>query len=283
MKGMITLDNKCCNNKILEAPFLKEMMKVTYNMWRMGWDERNGGNISYLLYDDEVSKYIDTNKFTREIKLSFPVKELANKIFLVTGTGKYFKNVIDSPETNLGIVKVSENGNSIYVLWGYEDGSSPTSELPAHFMSHIERLKIDKSHRVVIHTHATNVITMTFVHELDEATFTKTLWKMCTECLVVFPDGVGILPWMVPGSDEIGRKTAEKMKEYRLVIWPYHGIFGTGSTVDEAFGLIETVEKAAEVYVKVHSCGQIKQELTDEQLKELAREFKVIVRDGILK
>lgn len=280
---MIGVENDNVVNNILEAPFLKDMMNTTYNMWRMGWDERNGGNVSYLLYEDEVSKYIDINKKTRKIDLSFPVKELANKIFLVTGTGKYFKNVIVSPETNLGIVRVSEDGSSIYVIWGYEDGSSPTSELPAHFMSHMERLKIDKNHRVVMHTHATNVITMTFIHELNEASFTKTLWKMCTECLVVFPDGIGILPWMVPGSDEIGRKTAEKMKEYRLVIWPYHGIFGTGSSMDETFGLIETVEKAAEVYVKVRSSGEIKQELTDNQLKELAKGFNVTVRGGILK
>ncbi|SUM31637.1 Rhamnulose-1-phosphate aldolase [Staphylococcus gallinarum] len=40
--------------------------------------------------------------------------------------------------------------------------------------------------------------------------FTKTLWKMCTECLVVFPDGLGIIPWVVPGTEEIGQLTAEK-------------------------------------------------------------------------
>ena len=32
---------------------------------------------------------------------------------------------------------------------------------------------------------------------------------MCTECLVVFPDGVGIIPWLVPGTNEIGVATAE--------------------------------------------------------------------------
>ena len=36
------------------------------------------------------------------------------------------------------------------------------------------------------------------------------------------------------------------MREHRLVVWPHHGIFGAGSTMDETFGLIETAEKAAE-------------------------------------
>ena len=45
--------------------------------------------------------------------------------------------------------------------------------------------------------------------------FTRKLWEGSTECLVVFPDGVGILPWMVPGTDEIGQATAETMQNTR--------------------------------------------------------------------
>ena len=49
---------------------------------------------------------------------------------------------------------------------------------------------------------------------------------------------------MVPGTNEIGEATAEKMKETRLVLWPQHGIYGSGKDMDEVFGLIETAEKA---------------------------------------
>ncbi|MDY6017893.1 MAG: class II aldolase/adducin family protein, partial [Oscillospiraceae bacterium] len=38
------------------------MCKATANMYRMGWDERNGGNISMMLDNDEVSEYLDINK-----------------------------------------------------------------------------------------------------------------------------------------------------------------------------------------------------------------------------
>ena len=40
-----------------------------------------------------------------------------------------------------------------------------------------------------------------------------------------------------------------------LALWPYHGVFGAGTTLDETFGLIDTAEKAAEVLVKVLSMG----------------------------
>lgn len=215
-----------------EAPFIQEMSEITRHMWELGWDELNGGNVSYLLDENEVAKYINVLEPLRTIKLTFPVKELAGKYFIVTGSGKYFRNVIKDPEANLGVLRVSANGESVEVLWGLRNGAVPTSELASHFMSHIERLKVDPTHRIVLHTHATNVIAMTFTHDLDELKFTKTLWEMCTECLVVFPDGVSVIPWIVPGSSEIGRETAKKMKDHRLVIWPQHGIFGTGSTMD---------------------------------------------------
>ena len=44
---------------ILTAPFVEEMKKVTANMYRLGWDERNGGNISYMLDAETVGEYLD--------------------------------------------------------------------------------------------------------------------------------------------------------------------------------------------------------------------------------
>lgn len=266
---------------ILTAPFVQEVCKITDNMYRMGWDERNGGNLSYILKEEEVAEYLDLDNVIRVIPTIFDASALAGKIFIVTGTGKYFRNVMDAPATNLGIIRVGKDGKSLDLLWGYDDGGRPTSELPAHFRTHISRLANDPDHRVVIHTHATNVIAMTFVHSLEERAFTRTLWQMCTECMVVFPDGVGVLPWMLCGNDEIGIATAEKMKEFRLVVWAQHGIFGTGRDIDEAFGLIETVEKAAEIYIKVMYMP-ILQSITDEELKILADAFGVTPRAGYL-
>lgn len=54
---------------------------------------------------------------------------------------------------------------------------------------------------------------------------------------------------MLCGTAEIGKATAEKMKSFRLVVWAMHGIYGAGKTLDETFGLIETVEKAAQIYM----------------------------------
>lgn len=266
---------------MLEAPFLRQMRKVAGIMYDKGWDERNGGNISLMLDREAVEPYLDLSRPGRLIPMDFDASLLAGKLFLVTGTGKYFMNIPDDPENNLGLIRVAADGHGVEVLWGYADGGAPTSELPAHFMSHMARLQSNPANRVVMHTHATNLLAMTFVEELSDQHFTRILWQMCTECMVVFPDGVGVLPWMVCGGDEIGRATARKMEGFRLVIWAHHGIFGAGADLDEALGLIETAEKAAEVYMKIKGMP-LRQTISDQQLKDLADAFGVTPRAGYL-
>lgn len=265
---------------IFEAPFVREMQKTTANMYRLGWDERNGGNISYLLEEKEVAEYLDLNRVIRTIPTGFDATALIGRIFIVTGTGKYFKNVQDDPETNLGIVRIGKDGTTAELLWGYKDGGRFTSEFPAHMMSHIARLAIDPEHRIVMHTHPTYTIAMNTVCPVDEKDFTKRLWKSNTEAVVVFPDGVGVLPCMICGTNEIGEATAKKMKDYRLVVWTNHGIYGTGKTMDEAFGLIETVEKTAQIYML--ALGHVVNEIPDEVIKGLAKLWNLKMLDGVL-
>ena len=271
---------KLLKKNILEAPFVKEMCRTTANMYRLGWDERNGGNISYLLKEEEVSEYLDFNEVIRTITTGVDAKPLIGKIFILTGTGKYFKNVEFDPETNLGIIRIAADGTTAELLWGYKDGGRFTSELPAHLMSHMARLSIDPLHRVVMHSHPTYTIAMNAVCPVDEKDFTHKLWQSNTESIVVFPDGVGILPCMVCGTTEIGEATAEKMKKFRLVVWTNHGIYGTGRDMDEAFGLIETVEKTAQIYML--ALGHTVNVIPDETLKALAKRFDVTPLEGVL-
>lgn len=269
-------------NNILNANYVQEMIEVTTNLYRLGWDERNGGNISYLLEENEVLPFLNPTEVIREIPMIFDAASLAGKYFIVTGSGKYFKNVQANPAENLGIIRVKEDGKTLQLLWGLENGAVHTSELPSHFMSHMARLEVDPENRIIMHNHATHLLAMSFTHDLDEKAFTRTLWQMCTECLVVFPEGVSILPWIVPGTTEIGEATAAKMKETRLVLWPQHGIYGAGKDMDEVFGLIETAEKAAEVYTYVCAQGGINQTISDENLRLLADSFGVTPREGYL-
>jgi rhamnulose-1-phosphate aldolase len=266
---------------ILTSPEIVELVRTLTNMYAHGWDERNGGNVSVLLDGAELAEYLDLSAVLRTIPTGFAAPELEGRYFLVTGTGKYFKNVQYDPANNLGIVRLTEGGTQAELLWGFTDGGRFTSEFPAHMMSHMARMKVDPKNRVVMHCHPANLLAMTYVHDLDEVKFTRTLWQMCTECIVVFPDGVNVLPWMLCGTNEIGVATAKKMETARLVVWAQHGIYGAGKDLDETFGLIETAEKAAEIWMKIAHLP-IVNTISDEAMHQLEAHFGVKAREGYL-
>lgn len=259
---------------------INDVTEILDLLYKHNWDERNGGNLSYIVFENEISQICDPNRIIKTFHYDFNMDELVGTYFIFTGTGKYFKNCLKDPINNLGILKVLDK-NTLGLVWGFADGGRPTSEAPTHLKCHIERLKVDKEHRLVIHCHPTNVICMSHIHDLDSNHWTKDLWKMQTESIVVFPEGVAVLPWILCGGEEIGIATANRMKEYRSVVWAQHGIFCTGKTLDEVFGLIETIEKAAEIYVKI--CDKkIYQSISNENLIELAHAFNIDYRKGII-
>lgn len=267
---------------ILQADFLKDIIKTSQTIYEVGWGENHAGNLSYRLTTQEVASYVEvqsTDK-NREFSLEQPCADLAGYYFLVTASGSPFKNIKSNPEKHLGIIHLNKTGTSYKIIWGFEEDRKPTSELPTHLLCQSERLKVDTEHRLVLHCHPTYTVAMTFMHELKEKCFTKTMWSLNSECILVFPEGIGLLPWMVCGNSEIGRATADKMKEFRIVLWPHHGLLAAGDSVDKALGLIETVEKAAQTYILTE--GKIKQSMTDDQIVELAEAFNLKPRKGII-
>jgi rhamnulose-1-phosphate aldolase len=256
--------------------FVSDMVKVTTDMWLKGWDERNGGNISLRLLDRDVEPYLAEWREPRVVPLGDPLPDLAGQYFLVTGSGKYFRNIQLNPEANLGVIRVLPGGNAIELCWGYSDGGVPTSELSAHLKSHRERRRVaDDDRGAIVHCHATNLIALSYVLDFNTANVTRALWEGSTECLVVFPEGVGTVEWMVPGTASIGDATAEQMKRHPLVLWKFHGVFGSGPTLDEAFGLIDTAEKSAEILVRLIAMGGARHTISTQNLADLAERFNV--------
>lgn len=265
---------------ILNSPIMTELIRTAAEMYRHGWDERNSGNISILL-DEDILPGVNALNVIRTLPLNTDARRLAGRIFLVTGTGKYFKNVQYFPERDLGIIRICENGVDAELLWGFSDGGTFTSELPAHLMGHISRMDSDPENRVILHCHPANILAMTYVHSIDEREFTRTLWQMCTESMIIFPDGISVLPWMLCGTDEIAKATAEKLRRTRIVVWAQHGIYASGRGLDETFGLIETAEKAAEIYMKIAHLPRLNT-INDDQLRQIARRFDVTPREEFL-
>ncbi len=271
--------------ELLNAKFMNGFIRMADDGYRQGWHERNGGNLTYRIKASEVESIKSSLSFEGEWKpIGANVPGLAKEFFLVTGSGKFFRNVIEAPEESIAIIELDDKGENYRICWGLVDGGRPTSELPSHLMNHeVKKRVTNGKHRVIYHAHTTNIIALTFVLPLTDEAFTRELWEMATECPVVFPSGVGVIGWMVPGGLDIAIETSKLMEKYDVAIWAHHGMFCSGEDFDITFGLMHTVEKSAEILVKVLSIRPNKlQTITPDNFRSLAKDFKVTLPEQFL-
>ena len=259
-------------------------MRMADDGWQQGWHERNGGNLSYRIKAEEIESVKEELTPGEWKPIGTVVPKLAKEYFLVTGSGKYFRNVTIKPEDSFCIIELDEKGENYRICWGLVNGGRPTSELPSHLMNHeVKVIATNGAHRVIYHAHPANTIALTFVLPLTDEAFTRELWEMATECPVVFPSGIGVVPWMVPGGRDIAVATSELMKKYDVAIWAHHGMFCSGEDFDLTFGLMHTVEKSAEILVKVRSMTYEKrQTIQPDEFRHLAKDFGVNLPEKFL-
>lgn len=271
---------------VLDSAAVKKFIKIADMGWQMGWHEVNGGNMSYRLSEDEANEICGGFSFEnewKEIGKNVAVPDFAGQYFIVTGSGKYFQNIKDEPEDSLCIVTVSDDGKNYKVVWGLKNGGRPTSEISSHLLTHSIKSKATGGKcRAVYHSHPEYINMLTYVLPLKSEVFTQELWEMMTECPIIFPNGVGVMEWKVPCCAEIGIATGELMKKYDAVVWAHHGLLCSGSSSEEAFGIMHTVEKAAKMLVGVLQMGGKKQTITPDNFRMIAHDFNLNLNEKFL-
>lgn len=272
---------------ITDIEVMQHYIRMCGDGWDQGWHERNGGNLTYRMRPEEVEQCRPYFKDTpgQWVNMVVQADNLRGEFFISTGSGKYFRNVPLAPQDNICIVEINEAGDAWRIVWGLEKGGRPTSEFPSHFLNHsVRKEATGGACRVIYHAHPANLIAMTYILPLTARDFTRALWKSATECPVVFPGGVGVVPWMVPGGSDIALATSQLMKEYDAAVWAHHGLFASGPDFDTTFGLMHTIEKAAQIYILALSAGQgrILQTIEDDDLRAIAKDFGVTLREEFL-
>jgi rhamnulose-1-phosphate aldolase len=271
--------------RLLDLMFVKEFLQLCDEGYHRNWHERNGGNLSYRLAPEEVEQIQNDISGTNEnMPTGVHVPDLAGEYFLITGSGKYFRDMSRNPQGNLALIEICASGREYRIVWGLGTGELPTSELPTHLLNHEVKMKMTAGrHRIIYHFHPTNLIALTFMLPLNDRVFSRELWSMVTECPFIFPAGVGVLEWMMPGRMEIATATAEKIKRFDLVIWAHHGALCSGADFNSVWGLAQAAEKAAEILVKIMAVqGGRRRTITSRNIRDLARSFNLPVTEEFL-
>ena len=283
------VNNAVSGAGIEHQQFMRGFVRLCTDGWLQGWHERNGGNLTYRMTDKEVEscKPFFNSAGAEWVEMGVQADNLRGAYFVTTGSGKYFRNVELDVSSNVGIVEINEAGDAWRIVWGLRNGAKPTSEFPSHFMNHSVRMQATgDACRVIYHAPPDYIVALTKVMPLDARTITRALWKAMTECIVVFPMGVGVVEWMVPGGADIARATSELMKTYDAAIWAQHGLFASGPDFDTTFGLMHTIEKAAKIHAQAlmlnGGSDEFLNTITDEGLRDIARDFNLTVNEEFL-
>jgi len=252
---------------------IDNIAEVTKYLWDRGWAERNAGNISVNITEFYRSQTKNLSKFPkRYVKITDP--ELSGRYFFVTATGARLRELKRYPERVILIVYIAKDLSGYYILWGGEVNSQSTSEFNSHLKIHGFLLRNKFLQKAVIHTHPNHLIALTQIEAYcQEEVYNRVLWSMHPEVKVTLPEGIGFARYHSPGSDDLAEATIAALKTHRLIIWEKHGCVAIGKDVFEAFDLIDTANKAAEIFFICKSAGYEAQGLSAAQLKELVEQF----------
>lgn len=237
---------------ISKLPFVEEFVRLCEDGVSSGFHERNGGNLSYWLTSEDVASLSGLEPAGEPHPLEAKIDGMAGEYFLVTASGSFMRSIPRNPERDLCIIRIENDELSYRLIWGLSSGGRPTSELESHLMNFAVRAAVPgRRCRVMYHAHPIHVIALSYLLPLDEKTITKALWASMIECPFLFPAGVGVVPPMIPGGAQIARLTSELIRSHDAVMWAHHGLFCCGASFQDAFGLMETIDKAAHLLLLV--------------------------------
>jgi len=231
-----------------------EVSKVAGYFWQRGWAERNAGNISVNISEMIENKPEDFNTLPyHNLDRQYPA--LARSYFLVSGAEKRMRDLAKDPEANSLVIRIDNEGSGFH-QFGTED-FKPTSEIPTHLGIHNMIAERGGKEKVVMHTHATELIALTHIPEFcDREKLNALLMSMHPETSFYIPAGVGFVPFATPGSEAIAPETIKDLKDHDIVVWEKHGVFAIGGRVPATFDLIDILAKSARIYFMVKSSGR---------------------------
>ena len=261
-------------NRPALAKQVDEIAEVAGYLWQKGWAERNGGNITVnitVMIDDEIRQMPAISEKT---PIGKTLPNLKGCYFYCKGTNKRMRDLARRPMENGSVIRICDDCASYEII--ADQAVKPTSELPAHLSMHDYLISNGSGYKAAIHTHPIDLVAMTHNPAfLKKDVLSHLLWSMIPETKAFCPKGLGIVPYKLPSSIELADATLEQLKEYDVVMWEKHGVCSVSENVMEAFDMIDTLSKSAQIYLTAKSMGFEPDGMTDEQMKEMTVAFNL--------
>ena len=214
-----------------------------------------------------------------EIALPEAVPELAGGLLLVTGSGRRLREIKDNPMGGLGALVVNEDGRTARLY------TSPhrlferlTSELNSHLTIHRDAIRDSGTNfHAVVHAQPLHLTYLSHIPRYrDPKVLSRHILRWQPEIIVQLPEGIGYVPFLVPGSPALMAATEDALRTHRLVLWAKHGVVArSDQSVKRAADRIEYAETGARYEYLNLMNGEQGEGLTEEEIRAICRAFNV--------
>jgi rhamnulose-1-phosphate aldolase len=268
----------------LEAPFpeLDELItaigEACQRLSEIEATEGAAGNVSvYLGWPVEVRRRFPVVEI---ITLPLEAPELAGGTLLVSGSGRRLREIIDDPAANLGALVIDDGGKTAHLYTSSRRlFARLTSELNSHIAVHRDQVGLTQTNfHAVVHAQPMHMTYLSHVPRYqDEKFLNRRLLRWQPELIVNLPDGIGLVPFNVPGTAALMSATLASLREHRLVVWAKHGVMARSDlSVKRAADRIEYAETAAKYECLNLSYGSLAEGLSDEEIRAICAEWNVV-------
>ena len=246
----------------------------------VGASEGAAGNIS--VYVDRPLE--PSPRFSSEETVDLPgaAPALARGTLLVTGSGRRLRETLGDPAANLGIVIVGKDGRSGRLF------TSPrrlfdrlTSELNSHLAVHRDQVgRTGTNFHAVVHAQPVYLTYLSHIPRFrSRAELSRRLLRWQPETVVNLPEGIDVIPFHVPGSEDLAAASVASLRDCRIVVWSKHGVMARSDrSVKRAVDRIEYAETAARYEYLNLSSGEAGEGLTEREIGRLAKAFGISPR-----
>ncbi len=239
--------------------------------------EGGAGNISlYIGWSLEVRRRFP---LTEELELPQSVPALAGKLMIVTGSGRRLRDIHTDPLANLAVVAIAADGKTAHLH------TSPrrlftriTSEFNSHLAVHNDQAaRTGTNFQALIHAQPPHLVYLSHIPTYrDQDLLNQRLLRWEPETIVQLPEGVGVLPFILPGSPALMEANVTHLRQHRLVLWSKHGVMARSEfSATRAADLIEYVETAARYEYMDLVNGSRAEGLTQGELRAVVQAFHV--------
>ncbi len=267
----------------LEAPFpeLDEFIgwigEAGQRLSDIGASEGAAGNISVFIgWPIEVRRRFP---IIERIDLPAPVPALAGKTLLVTGSGRRLRDIISEPSANLGALVIDVGGKTAMLHTAPNKYfTSLTSELNSHLAVHSDQVEgTGTNFQALIHAQPPHLTYLSHIARYrDEAALNRHLLRWQPELIVNLPEGIGVLPFLVPGSAGLMQANVKALRSHRVVLWSKHGMMARSDlSVKRAADRIEYAETAAHYEYMNLAIGELGEGLSPEEIRQICAAFDI--------